>query len=226
MDMFWFFTPLSLFDDWQINKLLKTGLGGGEGCWGCVDWLPLHIVYLARQSEAAFNKRIIIRINNNSPKIKRENCWHQLLNISSNYVRQTKCPCVFIPHCYSCVFVFLCRRLRRRQCFAASAFSVCCHCSPRKLLLSYLLSCLEDFSFFLFFLKTRACSSASLAVSLISSFRLNVELLLCTSGYEVALLCSYTGDRGLLQKHNVTRNWAIVLENVTSNQSNVWCGGI
>lgn len=41
-------SPLSPFDDWQIDRLLKTGLGR--------NWLPLHPLYLGWQFEAAHEK--------------------------------------------------------------------------------------------------------------------------------------------------------------------------
>ena len=42
MDLFWFFhTLLSLYDDWQIERLLRTGFLRVEGGAEDGDWLPL-----------------------------------------------------------------------------------------------------------------------------------------------------------------------------------------
>lgn len=83
------------------------------------------------------------------------------------------------------IFVSLCEKKKRvtRLCFLWLLPLL-----SKKSSASY---CLKDF-----FFKTRA-SSSSLAVSLIFSFRQNVELLLSTSGYAAPVFRSCIGDKGI-----------------------------
>lgn len=85
----------------------------------------------------------------------------------------------------------MCAKKTKKMCDTTCifAFSGCCHCFPRKVLLPLFLLP-EDF------FKTRAYSS-SLAVLLIFGFRQNVELLLSTTGDEALVSRSCAGDDGI-----------------------------
>lgn len=172
------------FDFSLLCHYLMTGksIGSWRQGWGeeLTSLTPTLFSLTAR------NKHIIIPINNNSNPKKKPVTRHFL-----RYVHQTNCA--FIPSWYTCVviaaFLYLGASVWQDFCFLqflpllskkSSAF-------PSS-------SCLKDFFFFLF--KTRAYSP-SLYVSLIFSFRQNVELLLSTPGYEALVLRSCTGDKGI-----------------------------
>lgn len=191
MDLFWFFyTLLSLFDDWQIEDRVLAGRGRGM----VIDF-PLHLLHLAWQFEMAHAKHIIT---------------------PSDIVSQTDCPlCVDIV--ISWCSAFACRKkcVTRKHLFLLSKKTSAFPISYRR----------EVFFFPFLVFKTRARSSAlPLPLSLVW-FRLNVELLLSTSGYEAPASRSSTADKGtkgLLQQWATGQLFWKVLLAVLSV---VWCGG-
>lgn len=191
MDLFWFFyTLLSLFDDWQIEDRVLAGRGRGM----VIDF-PLHLLHLAWQFEMAHAKHIIT---------------------PSDIVSQTDCPlCVDIV--ISWCSAFACRKkcVTRKHLFLLSKKTSAFPISYRR----------EVFFFPFLVFKTRARSSPlPLPLSLVW-FRLNVELLLSTSGYEAPASRSSTADKGtkgLLQQWATGQLFWKVLLTVLSV---VWCGG-
>lgn len=191
MDLFWFFyTLLSLFDDWQIEDRVLAGRGRGM----VIDF-PLHLLHLAWQFEMAHAKHIIT---------------------PSDIVSQTDCPlCVDIV--ISWCSAFACRKkcVTRKHLFLLSKKTSAFPISYRR----------EVFFFPFLVFKTRARSSPlPLPLSLVW-FRLNVELLLSTSGYEAPASRSSTADKGtkgLLQQWATGQLFWKVLLAVLSV---VWCGG-
>lgn len=123
---FWFFTPLSVLDDWQINELLKVGLKGRNR-------VPLHSLYLAPGPQ--------MHRYPGAHKPKNKNCWYQRLS--------WLCVSSFLLNKYMCSFQTCARESVWQR--LASLFS--CFCFPGKVLLCHVVYCLKEI--FLFF-KTRA----------------------------------------------------------------------
>lgn len=182
---------------WRLANRRQGFSGSRAGWgWGMVIDFPLHLLHLAWQFEMAHAKHIIT---------------------PSDIVSQTDCPlCVDIVIISWCS-AFACRKkcVTRKHLFLLSKKTSAFPISYRR----------EVFFFPFLVFKTRARSSPlPLPLSLVW-FRLNVELLLSTSGYEAPASRSSTtdkGTKGLLQQWATGQLFWKVLLAVLSV---VWCGG-